>query len=597
MISKFLSRYRNMLIRNKITAVYIPLIVIPLFIVIYTSNYIFTTSIIDKTKKNIADESKLIVMRVDSVISNADTCTSMLTKDIYKIYQEMDVETGTDTQYNIPPINKILGAITYNTRAFREIQSAAFIDIYSNIISPDTKMTVNAGNILQTELIKTISREGPPDNVWFSMHRRDYLVVDSRTPIVTIAKKVINIDTGETIGFLVMNISENTISSIFPGTGDHDGKSYYILDNDGKVISSLNKKDLLEPIGNEDLRRWIRKGDTSTIELTIDRQTQLLTSSPIKGLGWKLINQTPVKALTGETYINSIIIALVGVICVIVAFGGAVFLSRFITNPVFRLTKAAKEVKNGNLEITCEVNSNDEVGILGSVFNEMIIKVKELLNTVKVEQKKKREYELALIQSQIKPHFLYNSLDLIYVLCEMGNVSEASETTKALADYYRVSLSKGREIISIRDELKNVQDYLFIQKARYSDILDFCIEVDGDVLEYQILKMTLQPLVENSIYHGLKPKDCPGKIIISGYTDPKYVILKVADDGVGMPEDKFEKIVFSADSQDSRDSFGLKSVNERIKLYFGEEYGLKVDSKPNEGTVVTILIPKKYGGA
>lgn len=595
MLEKHLSMYRNMMIRNKITAVYIPLIVILLFIVIYTSNNIFTQSIIEKTKKNISDESTLIVTRIESMLSNAETCANMLSKDINKIYKDNDYKSFDPVSF-ITLGNQILGAISYDTRAFKEIESAAFIDVNQNIITPNMKLIKDEKNIFDSELVKTVNQTGPPVNIWFPMQRRNYLVTDEASPIITIGKRVVSIDLGTTLGVLVLNIREDTISSIFPKTGQGNSKRYFILDKDGVVICSGNKQDLLKPAMNENLIQWVKSGDTSTIEVDIDNQLCLLTSSPIKDMGWKLINQTPVRDLTYETYTNSLIIALVGAICVIIAFLSSVFLSRIITNPIFRLTKAAKEVKTGNLDVVCQVSSNDEVGILASVFNEMIVKLKELLNRIKLEQKKKREYELALIQSQIKPHFLYNSLDLIYVLCEMGNVSEASETTKALADYYRVSLSKGREIISIKDELKNVRDYLLIQKARYSDIIDFSIEVESDIMEYQILKMTLQPLVENSIYHGLKPKDCPGNIIITGYADENAVKLKVIDDGIGMPKGKFEEIIHSSDSLASKESFGLKSVDERIKLHFGEEYGIGVESEPGRGTAITVSIPKKLGG-
>ena len=178
----------------------------------------------------------------------------------------------------------------------------------------------------------------------------------------------------------------------------------------------------------------------------------------------------------------------------------------------------------------------------------------------------------------------------------MGNVSEAAETTKALADFYRVSLSKGREIITIKDELKNVRDYLFIQKTRYSDIFDFSIEVEEELMKYSILKMTIQPLVENSIYHGLKPKDTAGIILITGHEYEDTIVLKIIDNGVGMTKDKFNEIISQKDSQASKDSFGLKSVDERIKLYFGEEYGIQVESEPGKGTEVTVKVPKKIGG-
>ncbi|CAK4869273.1 unnamed protein product [Aphanomyces euteiches] len=224
----------------------------------------------------------------------------------------------------------------------------------------------------------------------------------------------------------------------------------------------------------------------------------------------------------------------------------------------------------------------------------MMAQVKRLLEKVGQEQKKKREYEFALIQSQIKPHFFYNTLDLIYVQCEAGKAKDAAETTMALADFYRVSLSKGKEIITLREELQNTQAYLFIQKTRYSDIIDFNIDVAEDMWEYPIMKLTLQPLVENSIYHGLRTKiSGGGKIEVNGYKQHNDLILIVADNGVGIPAEKLKELQEGNETSSAVLSFGLKSVNERIKLYYGEEYGIKISSEINEGTVITIRIPQR----
>lgn len=597
MVKTLLLKYRNMRIRNKIMVIYIPLIILPLFLVVYTSNHIFTESIIQKTQKSIADESNLIVMRLEGMYSNTETCANLLSRDIDRAYEEY---LKNNTQANTQDImnflllgGKIESIIRYNIRSFKEIESVAFIDVNFNVVST-SRFINNEDNLEGSNLLKVLKEKGPPINIWFPMQTRNYLVTDSKTPVLTVGKKVVNADTGDIEGFLILNIKEETISSIFPDTADNN-KGYFVIDRDGMVISTRNKQDLLKPINSEELKKWVLNGNTPTIEVQIENKKSLITSSLIKELDWRLINQTPLSDLTADIYVNSLIIIFIGIICIVAAFLSTFFLSRVIANPIIKLTKTAQEVKKGNLNIKSKIDTNDEVGILASVFNEMIEKVKELLDKVKSDQKKKREYELALIQSQIKPHFLYNTLDLIFVLCEMGNVSKASVTTKALADFYRVSLSKGREIISLRDELKIAQDYLSIQKVRYSDILDFSIEVSPDILNYSTLKMTIQPLVENSIYHGLKPKRSPGKILIKGYEEEDKIILKVVDDGVGIPEGKLMEL-FNSDSTDaSKNSFGLKSVDERIKLYFGDEYGLKITSEPGKGTEITIIMPKNVG--
>ena len=419
-IGGIILKFQNMKIRNKIITIYVPLLIIPLFLVIFTSNNIFTNSIVGKTQKNILDESSLIVLRIEGMLSNAETCANMLTKEINKVNNN-NINSNDPASF-VTFQNQILGILSYGISGFKEIDSAAYIDVNSNIISTDSRLTRILSNdskqtnvfssVLESELVKTINQNEPPENIWFPMQIRDYLVTDIHTPIITLGKRVLNIDTGNTMGFLILNIKEDTISSVFPNSTPGKSKEYFILDKNGMLISSRNKQDLLKPVNDSELTRWAMFENTATKEIKIFNKPYMLTASPIKELDWKLINQISVSDLTSDTYTNTIIIFIVGIICIAIVFISAFFLSRLIANPITKLTKVAKEVRGGNLNVSCKVASNDEVGLLAAVFNEMIIKTKELISNVKLEQKKKREIELALIQSQIKPHFLYNSLDL-----------------------------------------------------------------------------------------------------------------------------------------------------------------------------------------
>jgi two-component system sensor histidine kinase YesM len=292
---------------------------------------------------------------------------------------------------------------------------------------------------------------------------------------------------------------------------------------------------------------------------------------------------------------NSKFVFAICLVCMIAAIMSAYFLSRIIANPIAKLTVSAQAVKSGMLEMDLEGlrESNDEVGILATTFIEMVGKIKELLEKTKTDDKKKREFELALLQSQIKPHFLYNAIDLIYVCCEMGKPQKAATVAKSLAGFYESFLSKGKEVITIADELKNVKDYLVIQKERYSDVLDYSISADEAVLGKPILKMTIQPLVENAIYHGIKPKGAPGGVVVEVSKDGGNIVVRVKDDGVGISEAALRRLLERDKSPGG--SFGLKSVDERIKLYFGGVYGLKMTSAPGQGTTAEIVMPEICG--
>jgi two-component system sensor histidine kinase YesM len=250
-----------------------------------------------------------------------------------------------------------------------------------------------------------------------------------------------------------------------------------------------------------------------------------------------------------------------------------------------------RRVKEGDLNAIAHIHTSDEIGLLASVFNSMINRIKELLLQVELDQIKKKEIELALIHSQIKPHFLYNTLDLIYVLNDMNLQHEARDTTKALADFYRVALSKGSEIITIGEEIKNACDYLAIQNVRYSDIFDYGMEIDKDILHCEIPKLTLQPILENAIYHGLKLKGSKGHIQIRGFKEEKRIIIHIADDGVGIQQNAQIHNLKQFTENGKPTSFGLFSVHERIRLYFGIEYGITIKSQEGMGTTITVCIP------
>ncbi|WP_136608647.1 sensor histidine kinase [Paenibacillus dokdonensis] len=207
----------------------------------------------------------------------------------------------------------------------------------------------------------------------------------------------------------------------------------------------------------------------------------LLTAMPFSHADWKLVDEISLADLTRETAKVSRIILLVGSLCLLLALLGAIILSGVIAAPIMSLAKHMNRIRDENIDRPVEVRSRDEVGMLGAGLNMMLGRVNDLIVKVREEQQQKREYELALIQEQIKPHFFYNTLDLIYVLCKTGENEEAGKATKALADFYRVALSNGKEIITVREELQNLQSYLYIQSARYSDLFDFRINVPAEL--------------------------------------------------------------------------------------------------------------------
>ena len=283
---------------------------------------------------------------------------------------------------------------------------------------------------------------------------------------------------------------------------------------------------------------------------------------------------------------------LIGVLIIVVAVSAVMIVSGII-QPISQLNQATEKIAQGDFNARAQADSEDEVAELAVSFNKMAGSMQSLINKVKEDERKMRKADLRLLQEQIQPHFLYNTLDTIVWLIESNEPDEAVTMVVTLSDFFREILSKGKEFISIKEEEKHISSYLQIQEMRYRDILEYDIQLDQVIYKYQILKLTLQPVVENALYHGIKYKRAKGCIHIYGEKEGDIIRLTVRDDGVGMDEEELEQLRQQIEKpcQETEKGFGLANVNERIHMYFGPEYGMKIQSQKGKGTTVEIVIP------
>ena len=272
------------------------------------------------------------------------------------------------------------------------------------------------------------------------------------------------------------------------------------------------------------------------------------------------------------------------------------YIPRSITMPITRISRVTDQVAKGNLSVRAAAESGAEARMLSDSLNAMIDKINELLDQVTTEQIRLRKAEFELLQAQINPHFLYNTLDTIVWLAEAGDQKRVVSMVGNLSDFFRTSLNQGKDIISIREELAHVRSYLEIQQVRYQDILRYEITVPEDLYEYKIPKITIQPLVENALYHGIKNKRGQGTITITGERSENGFVLYVRDNGIGMTQERLNEVRAGIQklSYTGKEIYGLYNVNERIRLNFGETYGISIESTYGEGTCVSISLPDQW---
>ena len=288
--------------------------------------------------------------------------------------------------------------------------------------------------------------------------------------------------------------------------------------------------------------------------------------------------------------------SLISMAAIIVSILLTVNASRSVTRPIQKLCSVTQKVAEGDFTVKTKVENTDEISVLTQSFNDMTEEIGVLVEDIKKKQANLHIAETKLLQAQINPHFLYNTLDTIVWLAEENKKEEVVSMVTALSEFFRTTLSKGRDFITVKEEESHVESYLKIQQFRYQDIMDYEINIDESMYGFVIPKLTLQPLVENALYHGVKNKRGKGMIRITGRLKGGDMIFKVIDDGKGMTEEELGKLQNSLkkDKSDRKeDGFGLSNVNQRIRHYYGEGYGISFESRENEGTTATIILEAK----
>jgi two-component system sensor histidine kinase YesM len=434
-------------------------------------------------------------------------------------------------------------------------------------------------------------------------------VIKDRYPwVISLSREIIDPETGQGKGVLLVDLNYRIIDRIC-GSVELGKRGYiFIVDRNGDIVYHPQQQLLYGGLKTEDIERIIAETETY-FPGEGENRDKFYSLAPMYSTGWRVVGVNYRSELVENRDTIRRDYALWGVVFLTVSMAVSILLAQRISKPIKELRRSMRDVEQGNFDITADIRSSNEIGELGKDFNIMVGEIKKLMNRITVEQEQKRKSELNALQMQINPHFLYNTLDSVIWMAESGKQDEVIAMSSALARLFRLSISKGREIIDVASEIEHVKNYLTIQKIRYKDRLDYRIEVDDDIKTMRIVKIILQPLVENAIYHGIKNASAAGTVIISGYKTERGMDLVVRDDGAGMDKAGLERVRRRLDGTAGQGTLsdetppdspsgrgrgsgvGIRNVDERIKLYFGGSYGLEFKSDEGEGTTVYIHLP------
>ncbi|MGP3777341.1 sensor histidine kinase [Halanaerobium saccharolyticum] len=371
-------------------------------------------------------------------------------------------------------------------------------------------------------------------------------------------------------------------------------KSYFLIaDQNGDIIYHPNQ----ELIGERSL---LYNAGFPDRKLNLNGEQYILTSTFSYATGWYIISMASADEVEAElNYITDITLYMTLVVLLIIILL-TIYLSSSLSRPIQKLQELTHRASENDLSVKIDTSGNDEIAELGQSFNKMIRRINKLMEQNVREQKLLRKLEMESLDNQIKPHFIYNTLDLIIGLLENKDFDRATHMVEALGKFFRLSLSHGKEMVLIRNEIKHVKNYLFIQQFRHGEEYEYIIDVeDHEIMDKHIPKLILQPIVENAIYHGLLPSEKKGLVIVKGYRENKNIYFKIVDNGVGIPAAKVDEInkilTGRLETDDQQKYFGLRNVDQRLKLMYGGSSGLRVESVEGEKTTVIIRIDQRGG--
>ncbi|HEY0827663.1 MAG TPA: sensor histidine kinase [Bacilli bacterium] len=424
------------------------------------------------------------------------------------------------------------------------------------------------------------------------MDKSDY---DGRK-VTSIAATIVQRITHEVIGFIIIDIDHSVMENFCNNTKIGDTGFFYVVDEMGNPI--YTPEHMLEDSSKQQIKltKVLSRQKGSFVDATFSNPMFVIyTVSQMTN--WKIIGQVPLHEIMRDANEIKNLIFISVAFSILFTITLYFFITSRLIRPIQYLKQKMRQAASGQLDTKVKSSGNDEIADLGDSFNIMLEKIKMLLEQSLMEQEQIKKAELRTMQAQINPHFLYNTLDSIVWMAEGKKSNQVIELVKALSHFFRISLSKGKDLILIKDELEHVKNYLIIQKMRYRDILDYKIEVNEAILSYPILKMTLQPIVENALYHGIKNKRGKGIIRILGdFTEEGKIALHIVDNGIGMTEDKLRELNEQMERgftniEIKEGGFGLNNVHQRIRLYYGEPYGVLIESKFPTGTRISMVIP------
>ena len=574
--------WNTMSLKRKIMAVFLPLVLLPFLLVLTISIVFFIQNGKEESLRNSEEKLLLVSGQAEQILSNvkynikAFSTSSALQNAIAESYPETTYGNYLFTTSMHSAVHNIMDISSLISDGYIQTFDGKVYDIKTDSIQiPTADM-----NAYYDEIVSQNGKiiMGKPMN-------------QGGGSALNISKSLIDIDTGQCLGILSFDIKETLFFETYRSVIDEKNENFYLVDKERRIISS-GKRKVLQTELSENVWKVVQRL-VKTDEMKIATEDDVLVLAELLEAGeYYAVYVLDYKNIYREVTGMALIFGIIGGFVLIAAVFLTTVLARSLTKPLAILAAYVDKTGSGDFSVQLQIESKDEIGMLAERFQKMNRNIHNLTMRICNEQALKKEYELNLLQAQINPHFLYNCLDNISSLIADYKTETATSMIHHLGRYYRGVLSKGRNMITIGEEIQLLQDYMEIHLQKAPELFQYMIQIDENVAELKILKMLLQPIVENTILHGFTGYKKNRHIAIVGEQRGPVIYITVEDDGRGIQKDVLDSVFTETASVIIPKHFGLKNVQERIRLKYGEAYGASVWSEPDKGTRVTVSFPK-----
>jgi two-component system, sensor histidine kinase YesM len=601
---RFVNGFNNLKIKNKLVLMLVILIIVPLGIMGFVTFRIASKAVQEKVDYNLRSSVRQIGYNLDVILANMrsmvagvyqDRLTQKFLSSGGTIYTRQQYEDFIMTK--ISRDNAATYLFTWDSR------------LYGYNISY-TEENINYKNTMEYRLC----RESNDKLVWMPTNKISIgskIFPDDTRDRFGIAMIMKDFDSMREAGFVEMTFKESDIFNVYNKIQMSENSYGFVIDQQGIVVSHKDKYLLGKMLPTFSYLTDLKDKEGGGSFITrISGKDSLVVYETLTTTGWKLVYIVPTKDLTKDIILIKNIFLIIISICSVIAILIALFISRSISNPIEHIISLMTKFADGDMSVRIRKyhSRNDEVGVLATEFNSMIIQINSLIKNNYDNEIRKKEAEIAALQAQINPHFLYNTLDCIHFIARKYKVEEISRMVLALGDLMRISIRKDKSIITVKEEINYIENYMTIQKIRYKDKLSLQIHVQEELYDCMIPKLILQPIVENAVVHGIEEKVGNGTVILNAYRQDTDAVFEIIDDGVGFNEDVVQEMLdknlreyegvdmggqreYISGSRNRGSSIGMLNVDMRLKIIYGGEYGVSIQSRRKEGTKVTIRLP------